>query len=162
MLPMLSPVVAAKVRSELTQTGAVLGTVSHMSPEQLTGRPVERRSDIFSSGVILYQLLTGERAFSGSPATVMQKVLNEQPPAPSSRVEALGRAVDAVVAKAMAKQPEHRYATAGEFAAALAGALSGAPDPDATVVTHDEPAARPVRRSAATSIEMGKSRTCAT
>ena len=68
--------------SELTQLGSVLGTVSHMSPEQLTGDAVDRRSDLFSCGVILYQLLTGERAFSGSPATVMHKVLHEQPRRP--------------------------------------------------------------------------------
>ena len=74
--------------SELTQLGSVLGTVSHMSPEQLTGEAVDRRSDLFSCGVILYQLLTGERAFSGSPATVMHKVLHEQPAPPSSVVAA--------------------------------------------------------------------------
>ena len=112
--------------SELTQLGSVLGTVSHMSPEQLTGDAVDRRSDLFSCGVILYQLLTGERAFSGSPATVMHKVLHEQPAAPSSIVSALPRPLDAVVKKAMAKAPGERYADADAFAAALRGAIAGA------------------------------------
>jgi TPR repeat protein len=129
--------------SELTQTGMVLGTMSHMSPEQLSGRPADCRSDVFSSAVILYQLLTGEHPFKGSPATVMNKVLNEHPPPASSRVAALPRAIDAVISKAMAKQPQDRYATAGAFAAALATALSGAADPDATIVTSD---AAPARR----------------
>ena len=138
--------------SELTQLGSVLGTVSHMSPEQLTGDAVDRRSDLFSCGVILYQLLTGERAFSGSPATVMHKVLHEQPAAPSSLVASLPRALDAVVRKAMAKTPAERYADADAFAAALRGAITGtatsasppsaAVDADATVLLSRAPAAR--------------------
>jgi serine/threonine-protein kinase len=87
-----------------------------MSPEQLTGDAVDRRSDLFSCGVILYQLLTGERAFSGSPATVMHKVLHEQPAPPSSVVAALPRPLDAVVRKAMAKAPADRYPDADAFA----------------------------------------------
>ena len=112
--------------SELTQLGSVLGTVSHMSPEQLTGDAVDRRSDLFSCGVILYQLLTGERAFSGSPATVMHKVLHEQPAPPSSVVASLPRPLDAVVRKAMAKSPGERYPNADAFATALRTAFAGA------------------------------------
>jgi serine/threonine-protein kinase len=99
---------------------------SRMSPEQLTGDAVDRRSDLFSCGVILYQLLTGERAFSGSPATVMHKVLHEQPAPPSSVVAALPRPLDAVVRKAMAKAPAARYPDADAFAAALRAANAGA------------------------------------
>jgi TPR repeat protein/tRNA A-37 threonylcarbamoyl transferase component Bud32 len=141
--------------SELTQLGSVLGTVSHMSPEQLTGDAVDRRSDLFSCGVILYQLLTGERAFSGSPATVMHKVLHEQPAPPSSVVAALPRPLDAVVRKAMAKTPAERYPDADAFAAALRAAIAGAApapasasgsaeaDTDATVLLPRSPAASP-------------------
>jgi hypothetical protein len=119
--------------SDLTQTGAVIGTVSHMSPEQIEGKTVDRRSDLFSCGVILYQLLTGERPFTGSAATVMRQVLYEHPPSPSTRVTTLPSAVDAVVSKAMAKQPGDRYATASEFSAALDAALAGAHDSDSTI-----------------------------
>ncbi|MEP7301854.1 MAG: protein kinase, partial [Caldimonas sp.] len=129
--------------SELTQLGSVLGTVSHMSPEQLTGEAVDRRSDLFSCAVILYQLLTGARAFTGSPATVMHKVLHEQPPAPSTLVATLPRGLDAVVRKAMAKAPAERYPSAVEFASALRSALASLADPDATVKLARAPGARP-------------------
>jgi serine/threonine protein kinase/TPR repeat protein len=111
--------------SELTQLGSVLGTVSHMAPEQLTGEAVDGRSDLYSCGVILYQLLTGERPFSGPPASLMHKVLHEQPAPPSQRAPALPLALDAVVLKAMAKEPALRHADARAFAAALRVALAG-------------------------------------
>jgi serine/threonine protein kinase/TPR repeat protein len=128
--------------SELTQFGSVLGTVSHMAPEQLTGAAVDGRSDLYSCGVILYQLLTGERPFSGPPASLMHKVLHEQPIPPSQRAPGLTAALDAVVLKAMAKEPSQRHADARAFAAALRRALAeprlstGAPSAadDATVV----------------------------
>ena len=110
--------------SELTQLGSVLGTVSHMAPEQLTGEPVDGRSDLYSCGVILYQLLTGERPFGGPPASLMHKVLHEQPVPPSQRAPALPVALDAVVLKAMAKEPAQRHADARTFAAALHAALA--------------------------------------
>ena len=117
--------------SELTQLGSVLGTVSHMAPEQLTGEPVDGRSDLYSCGVILYQLLTGERPFNGPPASLMHKVLHEQPVPPSQRAPALPVALDAVVLKAMAKEPARRHADARTFAAALHAALAE-PRPGAT------------------------------
>src|SRR5208282_230783 len=65
--------------SQFTQAGTVLGTPAYMSPEQFMGQTVDRRSDIFSAGVVLYQFLTGERPFSGTAATIMHKVLKEDP-----------------------------------------------------------------------------------
>jgi len=129
--------------SELTQLGSVLGTVSHMSPEQLTGEAVDGRSDLYSCGVILYQLLTGTRPFSGPPAALIHKVLHESPPPVSQRVPSLPRALDDVVHTAMAKRAAQRYADAREFAAALRAALDAAPeaaasprfDADATLVS---------------------------
>jgi len=105
--------------SELTRAGTVMGTPSYMSPEQFLGVPVDSRTDIFSCGVILYQFLTGEKPFVGSTHTIMYKVLNEEPLAPSTLNVALQPAWDAVVKKAMAKQPADRYQTAAEFSAAI-------------------------------------------
>jgi tRNA A-37 threonylcarbamoyl transferase component Bud32 len=111
--------------SNLTQVGAVMGTPSYMSPEQILGLPVDGRSDLFSSGVILYQFLTGERPFSGSAATTMQKVLKEDPLPPSSLNVQAPIEMDAIMRKALAKRPEDRFQTAGEFAAAIRATVPG-------------------------------------
>jgi serine/threonine-protein kinase len=112
--------------SNLTQVGAVMGTPSYMSPEQIMGLPVDGRSDLFSAGVILYQFLTGERPFAGSATTTMQKVLKEDPLPPSSLNVQAPAGMDAVVRKALAKRPEDRFQTAREFADALRAAAPGA------------------------------------
>ena len=136
--------------SELTQLGSVLGTVSHMSPEQLAGQPVDARSDLFSCGVVLYQLLTGRAPFTGSPATVVHQVLYGVPAPPSSLVQSLPPGLDAVVERALAKQPGQRHPSAEAFAAALRAALDDAAGADATVVlprlpaSPDREAGRPV------------------
>jgi eukaryotic-like serine/threonine-protein kinase len=111
--------------SNLTQVGAVMGTPSYMSPEQILGLPADGRSDLFSSGVILYQFLTGERPFSGSAATTMQKVLKEDPLPPSSLNVQAPIEMDAIMRKALAKRPEDRFQTAGEFAAAIRATVPG-------------------------------------
>jgi serine/threonine-protein kinase len=115
--------------SNLTQVGAVMGTPAYMSPEQIMGLPVDGRSDLFSAGVILYQFLTGERPFSGSAATTMQKVLKEDPLPPSSLNVQAPLEMDAIVRKALAKRPDDRFQSAAEFAAALRAA---APEPTIT------------------------------
>jgi eukaryotic-like serine/threonine-protein kinase len=118
--------------SELTQTGAVLGTPSYMSPEQFTGQPIDGRSDLFSCGVILYQMLTGERPFTGeSTTTIMYKVLREEPTAPSQLNVSLPPALDAVLRRALAKAPAQRFATGHEFAQALEAAVAQAQQPAA-------------------------------
>ncbi|OGA21854.1 MAG: hypothetical protein A3H34_00320 [Betaproteobacteria bacterium RIFCSPLOWO2_02_FULL_67_19] len=111
--------------SELTQAGTVLGTPSYMSPEQFLGLPVDGRSDIFSSGVILYQFLTGERPFSGAVTTIMHKVLKEAPLPPSTLNTTLPPAWDAVVNKAMAKSPAERYQSAAQFASDIVAVAEG-------------------------------------
>ena len=111
--------------SELTQAGTVLGTPSYMSPEQFLGTPVDGRSDIFSCGVILYQFLTGERPFSGAMTTIMHKVLKEDPLPPSALNTMLPPAWDAVVKKAIAKNPGDRYQRASQFAADIAAVAEG-------------------------------------
>ncbi|WP_319467855.1 serine/threonine-protein kinase [uncultured Pseudodesulfovibrio sp.] len=110
--------------SEMTQAGAMLGTPSYMSPEQVIGEKVDRRTDIYSTGVILYQLLTGRKPFQGSLTQVMQQVLNNVPPAPSAVNVRVSRAFDSVVARSMAKERDGRFQDAGEFSAALAEAFS--------------------------------------
>jgi eukaryotic-like serine/threonine-protein kinase len=111
--------------SNLTQVGTVLGTPSYMSPEQIMGLPVDGRSDLFSAGVILYQFLTGERPFTGSSTTTMQKVLKEDPMPPSSLNIQVLPVMDAVVRKALAKNADERYQTAQEFADAIRAAAPG-------------------------------------
>ena len=118
--------IARVEKSELTQVGTVMGTPAYMSPEQFMGQPVDGRSDIFSCGVILYQFLTGEKPFTGNSTTIMYKVLHEEPLAPSLLNVALPAAFDAVVKKAMAKNPDERYQTAQEFAQAIKITLGAA------------------------------------
>ena len=126
--------------SSMTQAGTIMGTPAYMSPEQFMGQTVDARTDIYSSGVLLYQMLTGERPFEGSMTAIMHKVLNVAPPNPSELSVTAPQMLDVVVARAMAKRPEQRYATAAEFAQALRAAAQGqtvaapADDADATMV----------------------------
>ena len=118
--------------STLTQTGSMIGTPSYMSPEQFRGEAVDGRSDVFSAGILLYQLLTGVRPFTGTPTIVMQQILNETPTPPSQLTPALGNGYDAVLARAMAKAPADRYPSARAFFDALARVgQGGGADPDA-------------------------------
>jgi serine/threonine protein kinase len=105
--------------SNLTQAGTMIGTPTYMSPEQFTGHPADARTDIYSAGVLLYQMLTGEKPFEGGITAIMHKVLSVEPPAPSALSPAVPPALDDVVLKAMAKSPETRFQTASAFAAAL-------------------------------------------
>lgn len=110
----------AKIESShLTQVGAVLGTPNYMSPEQFTGLAVDRRSDIYSAGVILYQLLSGERPFVGSVITIMHKVLSQEAVSLMALNPNVTKALDEVVKKAMAKRPDDRFQSAREFLEAL-------------------------------------------
>ena len=113
--------------SSMTQAGTVLGTPAYMSPEQFMGQVVDARSDIYSSGVLLYQLLTGERPFEGSMSAIMHKALNTEAPMPSQISVTAPRQFDAVVRKAMAKRPEDRYGSAAEFMMAIRAAVAAPP-----------------------------------
>jgi eukaryotic-like serine/threonine-protein kinase len=113
--------------SSMTQAGTVLGTPAYMSPEQFMGQVVDARTDIYSSGVLLYQLLTGERPFEGGMSAIMHKALNTDPPLPSQITVTCPVTFDAVVRKAMAKRPEERFQTATAFLEVLQGAASGRP-----------------------------------
>jgi beta-lactam-binding protein with PASTA domain/predicted Ser/Thr protein kinase len=99
------------------QTSAILGTASYMSPEQAQGRPVDERTDLYSTGAVLYELLTGRPPHTGdSPVAIAYKQVNEVPPPPSEINSDVTPALDAVVMRALAKNPANRYQSAREFA----------------------------------------------
>lgn len=110
----------------LTEAGAAVGTLEYMAPEQLGGEEVDWRSDVYSLGVVVYELLVGRVPFTGdTPFSVMQKVMYEPPPPLEPMAQALPAGVGRVVAQSLAKSPADRFRSAGEFAAALYRALSG-------------------------------------
>jgi len=150
---------ADRTSAERTQAGTVVGTPAYMSPEQLQGLPIDRRTDVFSAGVILYQFLTGQKPFTGEGAwTVQKKIVQDDPPAPSSINVALSPEFDRVVAKALAKDPDQRFATAREFSQALKRAAEGKPAvPEAEptlVVPRDTPVPQATHPEALRSGEM--------
>ena len=113
---------------EASQAGTMVGTPAYMSPEQIQGQKVDRRTDLFSAGVILYQFLTGRKPFHGGGVyTLAKKILHEDPPRPTLIMESLSPEYDRIVSKALAKKPEDRYQTAREFSDALNRALQGKP-----------------------------------
>ncbi|HWK26620.1 MAG TPA: PASTA domain-containing protein [Solirubrobacter sp.] len=106
--------------SDMTQTGTIVGTVQYVSPEQAEGRPVDRRSDLYSAGVVLYELLTGRVPFDGeAPIAIAIKHINERPVPPSQLRPGIPPALESVVLRAMEKDPARRYQSAEEFIAAL-------------------------------------------
>jgi beta-lactam-binding protein with PASTA domain/tRNA A-37 threonylcarbamoyl transferase component Bud32 len=106
--------------SAITQTGSVLGTAHYLSPEQAQGLDVTASSDIYSIGVILYEALTGRIPFEGDSAvTIALKQVSEQPRPPSELNPNVSKALDAIVLRALAKDPRNRFASAAEFAHAL-------------------------------------------
>lgn len=114
--------IARVTDSSKTKTGTVLGTPSYMSPEQLSGKHVDGRSDLFSLGVTTYQLLTGQLPFIGeSMATLMYKIANESQVPPSQHRRELPAALDAFMTQALQKDPDQRFRSGAEFAAALRG-----------------------------------------
>lgn len=108
--------------STMTQVGTVMGTPSYMAPEQLRGETVDARADIWAAGVVLYQLLTSEKPFDGGYSALMHRVMTTEPAPPSQLAVSAPRAFDAVVARALAKRPDERFASAMDFAAAIRAA----------------------------------------
>ncbi|WP_158743537.1 serine/threonine-protein kinase [Acidisphaera sp. L21] len=131
--------------SSMTQAGTILGTPAYMSAEQFMGQTVDKRSDIYSTGVLLYQLLTGDRPYDGGLTAIMHKVLNTTPPLPSELSVSVPPWLDPVVARAMARRPEDRFPDAAAFADALRHGGTAALETDlseATIV------AAPIRQPA--------------
>ena len=112
--------------NSVTQTAAVIGTAQYLSPEQARGDPVDARSDVYSLGCVLYELITGEPPFTGdSPVSVAYQHVREDPIPPSERHEGISADLDAVVLKALTKNPENRYQTAAEMRADLVRVHNG-------------------------------------
>jgi eukaryotic-like serine/threonine-protein kinase len=158
-----------------TQTATVIGTPSYMSPEQIKGSPVDGRSDIFALGVILYELVTGEKPFPGeNVTTVIYRIVNEEPTPPRQLDPSIHPGLAAVIMRALAKDPANRFASCREMSQALhsyqqAGAASTeitlrlpskAPFP-AVISTSNSarstrPATRPSHRNAANAPVTGR------
>jgi serine/threonine protein kinase/basic membrane lipoprotein Med (substrate-binding protein (PBP1-ABC) superfamily)/ABC-type phosphate/phosphonate transport system substrate-binding protein len=148
---------------QLTASGVGVGTPAYMPPEQCQGRTVDRRADIYSLGIVLYEMLTGCVPFEAeTPLAVVLKHITEPLPMPRSIDPEIPEAVELVILKALAKEPEDRYQTAGEMAAALCNAVecanrspfvvppsTGTPSPAAIPesVGRDDGAARPAAHS---------------
>jgi eukaryotic-like serine/threonine-protein kinase len=118
--------------------GNMIGTLKYMSPEQVQGQKTDSRTDLFSVGVVLYQLLTDTRPFDGdNDFSIIHQIIEHTPVPPSSINARLPTAIDAVMARALAKDREQRFATARDFASALQSAIRRAQD--ATVVPPPNP-----------------------
>jgi serine/threonine-protein kinase len=128
---------------EATRTqGSMVGTLKYMAPEQVQGLKIDSRADLFSVGVVLYQLLTDKRPFDGdNDFSIIHQIIGHTPPPPSSFNSKLPPAIDAVVARALAKDREQRFATARDFASALQSAIRRAED--ATIVPPADPLKKP-------------------
>jgi serine/threonine-protein kinase len=112
--------IARFTTSSLTQSGTVMGTPSYMAPEQIMGQPVDGRADLFSAGVLLYELLCGHRPFSGdSPTAVAYQIMHVDAPPLRTELPDLPDAVNQIVARSLQKNPSDRYARALEMAADL-------------------------------------------
>jgi eukaryotic-like serine/threonine-protein kinase len=123
----------------MTEAGSILGTAQYLAPEQARGEPVDERSDLYSVGVVLYEMLTGRVPFKGDSAvTVALKHVNELPPDPAGLVPGLPYSLNQIVLKALAKDPNRRYGSAAEFAADLRAAQAGGPLRAATFDAADE------------------------
>ena len=146
---------AVTTQENLTQTGTVMGTATYFSPEQAQGSPVDPRSDVYSLGVVLYEMLCGRPPFSGdSPVAVAYKHVQEPPRPPRELTTHVPEPLEAVTMKALAKNPANRYASAEDFRADLRRFREGRPvfaesllpvGLDATVA---QPAARTTAQSA--------------
>jgi eukaryotic-like serine/threonine-protein kinase len=133
--------------SQMTEAGSIIGTAQYLSPEQAKGSPVDQTSDLYSVGIVLYELLTGAVPFTGdTPVEIAMKHLSATPDPPSSHRAEIPRELDKVVLRALAKDPHERYQTAEEMDADLArvaggGRVSPATEEAATAIISRPPPA---------------------
>jgi len=129
----------ADTGNSVTQTAAVIGTAQYLSPEQARGESVDARSDVYSLGCVLYEMLTGEPPFVGdSPVAVAYQHVREDPIPPSQKRAGISPELDAVVLKALTKNPDNRYQSAAEMRADLVRVHSGEKPEAPKVLTHAE------------------------
>jgi eukaryotic-like serine/threonine-protein kinase len=136
--------------SQMTETGSIVGTAQYLSPEQARGGEVDQRSDLYSLGVVLYELLTGKTPFEGdTPVEIAMKHLSNTPQAPSELRSDIPPELDMVVLRALAKDPEERYQSADEMEGDLDRVARGAPVAAATVDAATQVLSRPTPATAA-------------
>ncbi len=117
-----------ETESRLTQTGVALGTAGYLAPEQLSGKPLDPRTDLFSLGVMAYEMVTGVRPFTGpNLSNVIYQILNQKPVAPRQLNSACPERLERAILKALAKDPADRYPDVREFAADLKDVLAALP-----------------------------------
>jgi hypothetical protein len=117
-----------QAETQLTQTGVALGTAGYLAPEQLAGRPLDPRTDLFSLGVMAYEMVTGARPFSGpNLSNVIYQILNQEPAPPRERNPGCPERLGAAILKTLAKEPEDRYRSVREFATELKEVLATLP-----------------------------------
>jgi hypothetical protein len=125
-------------QSGLTKTGLFVGTLDYAAPEQIKGWPVDARADVYALGCVLFEMLTGRPPYRrDNDMAVLYAHMTEPPPAVTPLAPDVPRAIDAVVARALAKEPDERYPSAGDLARAVAAALAGQhpAEPERTVAT---------------------------
>jgi serine/threonine-protein kinase len=145
--------------STMTQTAAVVGTAQYLSPEQARGETVDSRSDVYSAGCLLYELLTGRPPFVGdSPVSVAYQHVREEAPPPSAIDPEVAPEIDAIVMKALAKPLEERYQSAAEMRADIERFLAGKPVTAPVVPVTDGNEFMPADDAATTSIFAGDDR----
>ena len=137
---MTRPHIDATRSERLTEVGSIAGTVPYMAPEQIEGREVDSRTDIFAFGVVLFEMLSGRRPFAGdSRASLMAAIVAAEPPALSSLQPRVPASLERLIRRCLAKDPEDRWQTARDMAAELRWIAEEAP--------HNIPAAATTRRS---------------
>ena len=149
----------AKAGASLTHTGEVLGTPNYMSPEQVKGKDLDGRTDLFSTGVILYEMATGERPFNGqNVTTIIYKIIHETPAAPRELDVTVHPGLSQVIAKCLAKDPDERYQNGADLAMALRSyKIVSVPEPRGTVPPMISPSStgfstRPMQAAAPTAL----------